>query len=177
MQGSAPGSNGARNTAPSAATGQTLPSRVRAILQGVLQILGNELRPGALRTVAEVESQLFRLAEGARSSTVQSRYFEVQKEIHRGTEQLGTELLSRVEASMLSLRLPAQPKQPEPTGLADRGLSLVGEGEMDDSVLLHEIGGRADMRFAMPLFLLSQRFGVLAGKPGYDTDPVMCAAF
>ncbi|MBD8527885.1 DUF1631 family protein [Pseudomarimonas arenosa] len=170
MQGSAPGSNGARQTPQNAVAASALPSRVRTILQGILQVLANELRPGALRTVAEVESHLFRLAEAARSSAVQSRLFEVQKEIHRGTEQLGVVLLRQLEHSLSRLREPDQAKaEAAPRGLA-QGLSLVGEGEMDESVLLHEIGGRADMRFAMPLFLLGQRFGVLAGKPGYDTE-------
>ena len=49
-------------------------------------------------------------------------------------------------------------------------LSLVDETEMDEDTVLRDIAVRQESRASLPLHLLGQRFGVLAGAPAFDAE-------
>ena len=49
-------------------------------------------------------------------------------------------------------------------------LSLVENVDMDEATVLAEIASRAEVRNSLPLYLLGQRFGVVAGKPAFDAE-------
>src|SRR5690606_22679958 len=51
-------------------------------------------------------------------------------------------------------------------------LSLVEDEVMDEGAVLREVATRQESRAALPLHLLGQRFGVLAGSPAFDAERI-----
>ncbi len=160
------------NTAPTLAS-KNLPRRVRHLLEGILEFASDEFERGLMSSLNEFEQQLFKFAEQARSATVQTRWLEAQRLIKRTRHDLVPRFLIALEAELSILRDPYQPKplfmSRSGVGLGSE-LSLVNDMEIDESTILIEISNRAEMRNSLPLYLLGQRFGVLAGKPALDSE-------
>jgi hypothetical protein len=160
------------NTAPTLAS-KNLPRRVRHLLEGILEFASDEFERGLMSSLNEFEQQLFKFAEQARSATVQTRWLEAQRLIKRTRHDLVPRFLIALEAELSTLREPYQPKPLFMTrnsmGLSTE-LSLVNDMELDESTILIEISNRGEMRNSLPLYLLGQRFGVLAGKPAFDSE-------
>src|SRR5690606_20549286 len=149
---------------------RSFPRRVRMLLEGVLEYASDELERGLALTLNEQEQQLFKLAEQARNNDVQARCFESLREIKRGRADVTPRFLISLEASLASLRDPPRhgagfSSQPMPSSLSLGQLAVVEDVEMDERVVLNEIAGRAEIRNSLVLFLLGQRFGVIAGRP------------
>jgi hypothetical protein len=160
------------NSAPTLAS-KNLPKRVRHLLEGILEFASDEFERGLMSSLNEFEQQLFKFAEQARSATVQTRWLEAQRLIKRTRHDLVPRFLIALEAELSLLRDPYQPKPlfMSRTGIgAGIELSLVNDMEMDESTILIEISNRGEMRNSLPLYLLGQRFGVLAGKPAFDSE-------
>src|SRR3546814_6888202 len=51
-------------------------------------------------------------------------------------------------------------------------LSLVEDEVMDEGAVLRGVAIRQESRAALPLHLLGQRFGVLAGSPAFDAERI-----
>ena len=152
---------------------RNFPKRVRMLLEGVLEFASDELERGLASTLNEQEQQLFKLAEQARNNDVQARCFEALREIKRGRPDVTPRFLISLEASLAMLRDPPSRGSPfavhtGPTGPGT--LSLVEDVELDETVVLNEIAGRTEIRNSLVLFLLGQRFGVVAGRPAYDAE-------
>jgi hypothetical protein len=160
------------NTAPTLAS-KNLPRRVRHLLEGILEFASDEFERGLMSSLNEFEQQLFKFAEQARSATVQTRWLEAQRLIKRTRHDLVPRFLIALEAELSTLREPYQPKplfmSRNNAGLSTE-LSLVNDLELDESTILIEISNRGEMRNSLPLYLLGQRFGVLAGKPAFDSE-------
>ncbi len=149
-----------------------LPRRVRALLEGILEFTSDELERGIIGTLNEFEQQLFKFAEQARSNLVQTRWLESQRLIKRTRHDLVPRFLIALEAELANLREPPVAKgmglqRPRTSGAE---MSLIDDLEMDETSLLSEMASRAEMRCSLPLYLLGQRFGVLAGRPAFDSE-------
>jgi Protein of unknown function (DUF1631) len=155
-----------------------LPKRVRLLLEGVLELTSNELERGLVSCLNDFEQQLFKFAEQARNSDMQARWLESQRLIKRTRHDLVPKFLISLEAELACVRDLGKRHDAgkNATKLRTPGaaLALVDDLEMDESTIINEISSRAEMRSSLPLYLLSQRFGVLAGKPAFDseTNPV-----
>ncbi len=149
---------------------RTFPRRVRTLLEGIFEILTGEMDRGLVATLDGVEQQLFKLAEQARSNDVQLRCLEALGTVKRGRFDLMPRYIAWIESSLAVVRDVVSPDKRPTDEVSFNDLSLVAEADMDETTLLHEISSRAEMKASLPLFLLSQRFGVLAGKPALDSD-------
>jgi len=160
------------NTAPTLAS-KNLPRRVRHLLEGILEFASDEFERGLMSSLNEFEQQLFKFAEQARSATVQTRWLEAQRLIKRTRHDLVPRFLIALEAELSLLRDPHQARplfmSRSAIGMGSE-LSLVNDMEIDESTILIEISNRGEMRNSLPLYLLGQRFGVLAGKPALDSE-------
>jgi hypothetical protein len=58
-----------------------LPARVRSLLEGLLERSANQFEHAISRTLDELEQELFKLAERARSNEQQHARFEALREI------------------------------------------------------------------------------------------------
>ena len=149
-----------------------LPERVRQLLGGILEYASDEIERSLVAMLNEFEQQLFKYAEQARSNSVQSRWFEAQRLVKRTRPDLVPRFLILLEAELASIKDP--PGQRGGTAGVYRGqpteLALVDAMDMDEVSILSEIAGRAEVRNSLPLYLLGQRFGVLAGRPAFDSE-------
>jgi hypothetical protein len=149
---------------------RTFPRRVRTLLEGIFELVTGEMDRRLIATLDGLEQQLFKLAEQARSNDVQLHCLEALGTIKRGRFDLMPRYIALLESSLANVRDVAGSDTRSSSGLTFSDLSLVAEADMDETTLLHEISSRAEMRASLPLFLLSQRFGVMAGKPALDSD-------
>lgn len=163
---------GSHATAPAPTlASQPLPKRVRALLEGILEYASDEIERTLFDMLNDFEQQLFKFAEQARNPAVQSRWLEAQRLVKRTRADLIPRFLIELEGELASIRSQAPTRgmgaSPFHGGYE---LSLVGELDMDESAALTEISNRAEVHNSLPLYLLGQRFGVLAGKPAYDAE-------
>ncbi len=145
-----------------------LPRRALALSEGVLKLTSDELRRWMAATLDEFELALFRLAEGARNYDLQRQYSGVLDEARRARPLVTPLFMAELEASVACLRLP--PKVEAAVAVKSQTLSLVNDVDIEEDIVLKEAGTRAEMRCGMPLFLLGQRFGVLASRPAFDAE-------
>ncbi len=160
-------------TPPSAPTlaSRPLPDRVRQLLGGILEYASDEIERSLVSMLNEFEQQLFKHAEQARSNSVQMRWLEAQRLVKRNRPDLVPRFLILLEAELAGIKDPPGARPPiggfrsYPTELA-----LLDTQDMDEATVLTEIAGRAEVRNSLPLYLLGQRFGVMAGKPAFDAE-------
>ncbi len=165
------------NSAPSSSdpghatlSSRTFPRRVRTLLEGIFEIVTGEMDRGLSATLDGLEQQLFRLAEQARSNDVQLHCLEALGTVKRGRFDLMPRYIAELESELARVREVVGPVGRPGDGMTYNDMSLVAEADMDETTLLHEISSRAEMKASLPIFLLSQRFGVLAAKPALDSE-------
>jgi hypothetical protein len=169
MQGPATYPSAGSGPRPSLAQ-RAFPRRVRALLEGILDYVSDELDRGLVQTMNELEQQLFKLAEQARNTEVQRNCFEALREVKRGRADVTPRFLLGLEASLATLKDPPRHEALIERVGASHELSLLDDVVLDESGVLNEIAGRAEIRNSLPLFLLGQRFGVVAGRPAFDAE-------
>jgi hypothetical protein len=148
-----------------------LPERVRGLLSGILEYASDELERTLVAVLNEFEQQLFKNAEQSRSNVAQTRWLEAQRLVKRTRPDLVPRYLILLEAELACIKDPPGTKGPT-TGfrLSSGEMTLVENLDLDETTVLSEIAGRAEVRNSLPLYLLGQRFGVLAGKPAFDSE-------
>jgi hypothetical protein len=157
-------------SAPTLAS-RPLPDRVRGLLGGILEYASDEIERTLVSMLNEFEQQLFKYAEQARSNLVQTRWLEAQRLVKRTRPDLVPRFLIALEAELACIKDPPGQKTIIGGPRINRGeLSLVENLDLDETTVLSEIAGRAEVRNSLPLYLLGQRFGVLAGKPAFDSE-------
>lgn len=148
-----------------------LPRRVRDLLEGILEFASDELERVIVTSLNELEQQLFKFAEQSRNNTTQHRWLEAQRLVKRTRHDLVPRFLIALESELAELREPQIIRgHMKSRGRSTDELSLVDELEIDETSLLTEISNRAELRNSLSLYLLGQRFGVLAGRPGFDAE-------
>ena len=156
-----------RSTLESAA----LPRRVHGALEHLYALLSDELERQLERMLSDFEQQLFRLAEQARNAGEQSRHFETLRRIRQNRADLVPRYLAALEHELTRIREPASPaaEQHEFTPNFDT-LRLVDDSEISQEAMIRSIASRHEARAGLPMMLLGQRFGVLAGAPAFDAE-------
>ncbi|GAA5079115.1 DUF1631 domain-containing protein [Lysobacter panacisoli] len=160
------GSSIPRPTLASAA----LPRRVRRVLEHLYALVSDEMSRQLEHMLGEFEQQLFKHADQARSSAQQASHLETLRTTRLNRADLVPRFLALIETELTTVRDPASAV--EETGIAPtfRDMRLVEHGEADEANLLHTIAARHESRASLPLLLLGQRFGVLAGAPAFDAE-------
>lgn len=146
------------------------PRRVRAILEGILQYASDEMERGLGSMLNETEQHLFKLAEQARSNQVQKQCLDALGEIRLKRSDFVPRFVMELEAALARIQEPFTPKSASFSSLSFAELSLVEHVTMDEDIVLNEVAARSEMRNSLSLFLLGQRFGVLAGRPAFDAE-------
>lgn len=145
-----------------------LSRRALGLAEAVHKLAADEMRRWLAATLDEFELGLFRLAEGARNYDLQKQFNGVLEEARRHRPQVVPAFLVELESSLASMRFPAKPEAV--VALKPQTLSLVNDVDIEEDIALKEAATRAEMRCGMPLFLLGQRFGVLACRPAFDAE-------
>ena len=151
------------------ASARSLPPRVRRVLEAFYTQAANDLSERINQMLVEVEQQLFKQAEKAYSNEKQSEQFANLHALRNRRSDLLPLYLAGLEAEIASIRLPRDPKADNtPARIQYQTLTLVEDAEMDQDIVLREIARRNETRAHTPLYLMGQRFGVLAGTPAFD---------
>jgi hypothetical protein len=149
----------------------TLPKKVRQILVGFHELVSDALERELSHTLNEFEAQAFQNAEQARSNAVQLRWLETLRTVRRNRPDMVPRMLTGIEAHLAAIRDPVPVADADGTLRINASkLSLIEASEMDESTTLAEIGSRIEMRHSLSIYLLGQRFGVLAGRPAFDAE-------
>jgi hypothetical protein len=129
-----------------------------------------------------VDDALFDLAEKAENNTLQTRYFDGMREVRKKrqlVERLFQENLTRDFAQFGQ----GQSRLAEEQAPARGGLALLDDKELEESLAVSAMAGKASNRSSRHLYALDQRMSVLAGgnKVDEDNNPVgpksLCKAF
>ncbi len=164
-------SSGTSSTAPATiASATSLPPRVRRILETFFTQVSTDLGERIGQMLVEYEQQLFKLAERARSNEKQSEQFANLHALRKSRADLLPMFLAGLEAEVAAIRLP---RTVEPREAHERieyqTMTLVEDAQMDQDIVLREIARRHDTRSHTPLYLMGQRFGVLAGSAAFES--------
>lgn len=178
MQGSTTDTMSA-STPPNDATPRTLaaaglPRRVRKALEQALSLVSAELDNSLGTMLKEFEQELFRLADLARAPGAESNYMQTLRTLRMNRADLIPRFMLELEAGVAAIRTPqTAPEEPEAgTRVRFHNLSLVDDEVMDEGAVLRDVATRQESRAALPLHLLGQRFGVLAGSPAFDAEHI-----
>lgn len=161
------GSSIPRPTLASAA----LPPRVRRVLEHLYALVSDEMSRQLEAMLGEFEQQLFKHADLARNPAQQASHLETLRTTRLNRADLVPRYLALVESELTTIRDPiGAPLESNGSAPAFRDLKLVEHGEVDESLLPRTIAARQESRAGLPLLLLGQRFGVLAGQPAFDAE-------
>lgn len=155
--------------APPATLAQAdLPARVRRILDTYLASLSSDVRARLNDTLVELEQQVYRDAHG---NGLQEHQLASLDSLRRRGD-LALQFLSYLEAQLARTRLPQTSGPAGAHRIEYSSLSLVDHEAMDQEVLLEQLVHRHETHSRPGLFLLGQRFGVLAGAPAFDVSRI-----
>ena len=161
------GSSIPRPTLASAA----LPPRVRRVLEHLYALVSDEMSRQLEAMLGEFEQQLFKHADLARNPAQQAGHLETLRTTRLNRADLVPRFLALVEGELTTIRDPlGAPAESDAAVPAFRDLKLVEHGEVDEALVLRSIASRQESRAGLPLLLLGQRFGVLAGQPAFDAE-------
>lgn len=145
-----------------------LPPRVRGILHAFFGEATAHMFGRMESMLTELEQQLFRQAERARSNEQQSEQLANLHALRQQRSDLLPHFLARLEAEVAAIRRPRAAGGSDAEPLEYRTLSLVADAEIDQEIVLRDIARRREARGHVALYLLGQRFGVLAGSPAWE---------
>ncbi len=152
---------------------QDLPSRVRSLLEGLLERAANQFEHAISRTLDEFEQELFKLAERSRSNDQQHARFEALREIKRGRADIAPRFLLHIESTLAHINATAgKPSDAKRASAQNATLELIDSEVLEEDLALQEIVSKSEIRHSQALYALSHRFGVLAGSPAWDPEVV-----
>ena len=146
-----------------------LPRRVREVLEDLYALLADELARQLERMLVDYEQQLFRLADQARNQSLQGLHFETLRVVRQNRADLVPRFLIGLKNSLSRIRESATPTADAAPAMF-RDLRLLDDEEASADIVLRTMALRQEARASLPLQLLGQRFGVLAGAPAFDAE-------
>lgn len=150
-----------------------LPPRVRHLLTGVLGLCTSNLAPALVTVLNEFEQELAKRGARARTSEQSRRCHESVREVRRSRAEVGPRFLLAIEDTLARFDQRGRLGEPSP-GPAQQApeLALVETGDLEESLALQEIVAKSEVRQALALHDLGNRFAVLAGQPAFDAENV-----
>jgi hypothetical protein len=139
-------------------------------MEQVYNLVADEMARALEKMLAEFEQQQFRQADQAANPGLQQAYFDTLRLVRQNRADLIPEFLSGLEASLAGIRNPTPLAGERVRHVSFSDLRLVEDHEIDEGSVLRAIASRHESRTSLPLHLLGQRFGVLAGAPAYDAE-------
>ncbi|WP_240095893.1 DUF1631 family protein [Thermomonas flagellata] len=149
-----------------------LPGRVRQALERACAVVTEEVARHQDALIDHTLGQLFRQAERARDAHTQARQMQAQTQLARRRSELLPAFAQALQARLAALRV--QQTEAEVAGSPGGHLELrLAEDPADDAqALIRDLGRRQQARASLALYLLGQRFGVLAGSRAFDPERV-----
>jgi hypothetical protein len=150
---------------------QALPRRVRDLLNSVLKVVSGDLERGVAGAIREFEQQLYRQIESSMDNSLGAIWQLAQDKVGHSRADILLHFMNALEAELANLQDP-QVVRGHLQARYHRGdeLALVNDLEIEETSTLTDAATRAELQHSLQLFLLGQRFGVLAGRPAFDVE-------
>ena len=145
-----------------------LPPRVRQLRERVVALLTPELNRELERVLVALEQDVFGQAQLARNPALQSGYMDTLRKLRLHRDRFVPTFLGGLETALMGIRSPTRPDDDALDAPVYDSLRLVDHNEISEDAVLSAIALRHESRAGLPLLLLGQRFGVLAGAPAFD---------
>lgn len=150
-----------------------MPERVLLICDGLLRINADFLSTHLHKLLDEFEKVLFNSASSIKSETQLSGQYSQLRNLKRTRYDFIPHFLSNFENQLASIRPEAivfDANEQENNDLKAIGMKLLDVHMTDEQQIQFEISSRCESQNSFDIFLLGQRFGVLAGQPAFDAD-------
>jgi hypothetical protein len=156
---------------PTLAT-QPLPRHVRDLLQLTMKIASNALEGNVVNTVKDLEQMVLGQVERTMDGAERTALRQAVASLDNARPLLVANFMAALEAELALLQSPVVVRGQMTTRAPRRAseLSLVNDHEIEETSALTDAATRAELQNSLPLFLLGQRFGVLAGRPAFDAE-------
>ena len=150
---------------------QPLPRHVRDLLQLVLKICTNSLEGNVVLAVRDLEQQLIRQGDQPMAAAERQRLRQALTAVEDSRTNLVASFLAALEAELALLQSPVIVRGQMTTRFRSIDeLTLVNDQEIEETSALTDASNKAELQNSLPLFLLGQRFGVIAGRPAFDAE-------
>lgn len=141
-------------------------SRLDRLLQSQFEITLKALAAQTESMLDQLNEQIFKTAEQARSNTQQQALFEAMKALKSARSAYAPAVEEALLAGFHDFRTPHDGERATASGK----LSLVAAEVLEEQLICDEIRSRAEIRQSQSLWALGQRYGVLIGKPAIDQN-------
>lgn len=171
MTGSADGTQGIAAFLAS----KGLPKRVRMLLEGLYAIALPAYERIIEASLDELQQEFFQLAEKSSSSDEEIHWLEARKLVSRKRGELMPRLSLALGIELATSRDPSPDQHAGDSGPGIGmvpAMSLASKQDADESAVVGQLSNRVEMRNNLPLYLLGQRLGVLAEKPGLMSEHI-----
>lgn len=150
-------------------TNSGLPPRVVAVLRRLLDLTHAELFPRIDSMLDLLDSSLFRDAEKSRNPSEQLDLLRASQVLREKRSAFAPELFRKLEEQLASIRSKPQDVQTSATDSSAEPMSLALEDspKVDMHAQLRELATPLEGASSLPLYLMGQRFGVLAASPAF----------
>ncbi len=150
---------------------QPLPKRVRELLKSLLKIASDELERGVAAAIKDFEQQLYRQLEISGDRAVVAHWQQVQERVGEARSDIVLGFMNALEAEMANLQDPKIKRGHIQSGYRHSDeLALVNDLEIEETSALTDAATRAELQHSLAMFLIGQRFGVMAGRPAFDVE-------
>lgn len=148
-----------------------MPRRVRRVLEQLFALVCDQYANDLERLLDDLERELLQLAQES-ASTLPTNPMDAVDRLRQHRADLVPHFLVGLESALAQIRERAPDPDARPSMLPNQtsSLRLVDEHEIDEDASLRMISVRHEARASLPLMLLGQRFGVLAGAPAFDAE-------
>lgn len=148
-----------------------MPHRVRRVLEQLFALVCDQYANDLEKLLDVLERQLLQISQEPAAALMANPMDAVDR-LRQHRADLVPQFLVGLEAALAQIREPA-PDLDAPASMPPNqfsNLRLVDEHEIDEDASLRMIAVRHESRGSLPLLLLGQRFGVLAGAPAFEAE-------
>lgn len=150
-------------------TGSNLPPRVANVLRQLLDLAYAELQPRIDPMLDMLDSEFFRDAEKSRNPGEQFDLLRAAQILREKRTAFAPAFFLHLEQHLARIRSPRAPELPASQWQEPLSNWTLEEGESVDADLqLRELAIPLESASSLPLYLLGQRFGVLAASPAFS---------
>jgi hypothetical protein len=156
---------------PTLSERRDLPTRIRHLLDGLLERTSAYFEDAVRRTLDETERALFKLAERSSGSARQQRCLEGLHEIRNRRADVAPRFVQHAEAQLARLR--SEPEHADPTDpppIAKSPMQLVDADVLEEDLALQQIASKSEIRNSQALYALAYRLGVVGATPAWSNE-------
>jgi len=146
-----------------------LPQHVLKLCDGLLKINSDFFELHLHKLLNDFESTLFKNTENAGGGETQTEQFSHLRNLKRTRHDFIPRFMAGIEHQLAGIRAgTVAAAAPKPISL--KSVGLLGPDDFDQAQVRFEITSRCESQNSFEIFLLGQRFGVLAGGPAFDAE-------